>query len=396
MAMTNRIKLSLTAGLVVTLLLPSAQAIMPGYPGEALLVPFAVFGDSDADSNQFDTVVYLIAPSTINTDTIPNDYTAPNTTAGGLYTFPGTSQTVHWYFFDQDRSLMTSGNFSVQRDVLTVFSLDDEAPDNLKNEPGYLIFTTAAARSGAAANFAMMGSAYLKLGTKITLPAPGASGEVRRSFVSLPVLPMSDGVDVAGTEPRLRNEVVYGGNVPTQASPLASGLRLSIPDGDRLETVFFDLPIQAGALGDERSTLLVIWLDDDYGFTDVPISLHFGATTCSSMVDLDRGLNLLLVFEDRGGVLRFNSFPFTYGLGTSGMPLLCKPSAYGSVPVGYLRVELPEGNDSGPGLGATSAGAAFSVMLWDVPEDGGVPALAPGVTLIGQDKGKFNPFIIAP
>ena len=82
--------------------------------------------------------------------------------------------------------------------------------------------------------------------------------------------------------------------------------------------------------------------------------------------------------------MRVNSAPFTYGASPGSLPTLRSSGGFLFGSQGYLRVELPEGNNAGPGTGATTIGTAFSLVISDGPRGGDVPLHADAVMQLGQ------------
>jgi hypothetical protein len=390
-----------------------AAATMVAVPGEALLVPFAVFGKDSTMTKDYNTYIAVTAPASFQRDTIFTDFTAANVAPDtGGYTFPGTTQTVFWYFYDRTGSFVggASGSFALTPNDGYLFDWGREASlkgleASLENQPGYLVFATQSARGGNAANFAIEAEAYLSLDT-----SPGNPRDINfaLSNAQIPVLAMSDGADTAGVGPRIGNEVVYNVNIPGQFAPLVTGLRLSNGDGDQNDSVHFGLPLLVsntsyGTRARLASSLLVIWLDADGPAAAGVTVVDSAGGTCDAAINLSDRLNALYVFESAGAI-KVNRQAFTHlsPAQIAALPNLCYPTnssedldgdtvaePFENVP-GFVRVTLPEGTDAGPGTGATSAGAAFSILLPGIAdESGAVPSDPPAaMTWFAMDRGK--------
>jgi hypothetical protein len=379
MRMTVLGKAACAIGLVAVFsaYLAPAQAIVTATSGEALLVPLAVFGKNAFGEDRFNTYVIVSTPSSVGKDTIVNGYTAPNTTSGGSYRAPGR-MTVHWYFFDPRSLHRRNGSFTMTPDDVFVFDWREQARGGLENQPGYLVFATEGARDGGTADFVLAANALFTLRHDM----PGEDLLLGENFVSLPVLPLADGADTRGVGPRLTNEVVYDGDIPTQVSPLASGQRLSNGDGDEADRVEMDLPF---AVGDGLSTLMVVWLDRNYGHTGLTANIFDDdENSCSASISLPDELNILYAFRT-GGVVRLSTQPFDYTANPGSLPSICSP---GAGPLGFVNIRLPEGTDEGPGVGATSAGVAFSIVIKGDAVGAGLPDSRDAVFLEALDRAK--------
>lgn len=361
----------------------AASAMMLGHPGEALLVPFAIHGTSSNGSDEdFNTYVRITMPASVGIDTIPNGFTAPNTTKGG-YTATGGNHTVNWFFYRNNSTLVTQGTLTLTPGDMDVFNLQNAMigaglQASTANVPGYLVFTTDAATDGSAADFVIEGDAYFTNEQDPAITDPSSDD----GFVLVPVLALADGPD--GSNPTFGNQVIYSGGVPSKVSPTITGIRTSIPDGDNADTAMFSVRVTSDTDGAvETSTLVAIWLDKDYNLLGVPVDVvDESDNACTISVDLTEQLNLLYVFHDGTG-LRYNDTPFSYGTAANTLPQLCDPA--GSAEIASLRFRLPEGTE-----GSGSA-AVFSVVF-NHGEDGssGVPDQSPMAAQLGQDRGKID------
>ncbi|RMD69139.1 MAG: hypothetical protein D6819_07725 [Gammaproteobacteria bacterium] len=390
-------KKALAAALSAGLAWGTADAYVLGPPGEALLVPFAVYTQVipiiPFIPLGLNTVVLIDTPGTLGQDVVPNLFTAPHVSQAGGPDFtqvckkgqqnPSTGEItlvehpcdrVHWYFFDyQSRHLLDGIEFVTPDDKL-VFDWRSKATESgkaLDGEIGYLVFTTEAGANGKAANFAMAGDAFLTLGIGHT---------------PIPVLPMSDGDDAVEPGPSPANNCISGGDDIPRCSPIISGTRLS--NGDGADRVLVDLELfpRKFLLNLDQPELelkfalnaLVVWLDHNYG-TDNIVPEYNGITVeafdedenaCSDTIPLPNELNVALVFPDI--TLNDNTLPFPPPEVTEqlfqGTPLslinLCTHNAeVGRGRFGFVRYNLPEGEDVAGRGGATSAGVFFNIVF---------------------------------
>jgi hypothetical protein len=286
---------------------------------------------------------------------------------------------------------------------LMVFGDDDRGVDQFNTT---VILTCPA-------DFVMTGDAWVTFDIYSGRSGDGGDFTGDNSDAYIPVLAMSDGQDTPGVGPRIRNEVVYdGGNIPAAVSPIISGMRLTNGDGDQNDRVLFDMMLFASpdfqAIGcnsfplqncyqEEMSTLMVVWLDNNYGFQHLPVDVYdIDEDSCSASLDLPQELNTLFMYE-RNGVIRVKSDPtsnpWDYRGTADDQPALCFPpsrinvvggagaDAFANMP-GFVHFRIPEGLDEGPGTGATSAGVAFSILMSDDEVTGGG---IPGVTGANED-----------
>jgi len=361
----------------------TATAMMLGYPGEALLVPFAVHGTSHNGSDEdFNTYVRITMPKSVGIDTIHNNFTAPNTTKGG-YTAPGGNHTVNWFFYRKNGTLVTQGTLTMTGGDMDEFNLQDAMTDaglkaSTANAPGYLVFTTDAATDGSPADFVLTGDAYFTNEQDPAIDDPSTDD----GFISIPVLALADGTD--GSNPTFGDQVIYAGGVPSKVSPTITGIRTSIPDGDNADTSVFSARVTSDTDGgEETSTLVAVWLDKDYNLLGVPVDVVNEADrSCTISVDLTEQLNLLYVFHDGTG-LRYHDTPFSYGGLANTMPQLCDP--VGPAEIASLRFRLPEGTEG------SGTAAVFSIVF-NHGEEGaaGIPDNSAMAGQLGQDLGKTD------
>lgn len=400
-----------------------ANAVMEGVLGEAHLVPLAMYGDV-GDSNStvgIDTYVAIKAPDFVGIDAIPNRYTAPNTTSSTTHQFQKDvnfskqcqkgivfvpCDTMHWFWFDPRSVKQQDGQFDLTANDLYIFDWRQIAGDvdAFRNRPGYLVFTTEEATSGAAANFATFADAQLVFTD---------DNQSDHWALRIPVLAMSDGDDANhASVPEIGNEVLYNASIPTAVSPLASGMRIANGDGDSLDQMRFMLNL---GVREDDDNLLVVWLDDNYTQNaSVTFNVYSeNEDRCSGSAPLDHELNLIWI-EDSGsedgsttppvpsnptssnGWHLMNMAP---GGGGSGFMIhntgfervadhrpvsVCVPgglaisiddwidqngdnSAYPTDQRGIIEFLLPEGNDvtglGGGNGGASASGVTFSITM---------------------------------
>ena len=204
-------KLLLASGVATALAgmsMPS-HAIIEGAAGEALLVPFVLYSnpnnaplDFDFTEPSINTLIMVTTPSAVGRDTIPNFFTAPNTTP----TNPGPPTTempdpdlgeefafsagIHYYFFNSESGEELDGTIPVSPDDMTLINWGDlvekRGTDRLNGLKGYMVITNEKGTNGwawrDAARFTMFGDAWMIWPTNIGL-----------IDTKVPVLPMSDG-----------------------------------------------------------------------------------------------------------------------------------------------------------------------------------------------------------
>jgi hypothetical protein len=185
----------------------NAQAIVQGVPGEALLVPFAVgdYGEPTGDTRsngEIHTAVIIHTPRTVGQDTVLRSYTMPNTFDGlPSYTAPD-AMTVKWYAFDERSKEILDGQFDMTPNDTYLWS---PGANRLREYIGYLVFADQVAKNGdKAATFAMAGHAFMLLEescNNLGDPDTGLCSSSTDTNLTLPVVPMSDGIDYCYTRP---------------------------------------------------------------------------------------------------------------------------------------------------------------------------------------------------
>jgi hypothetical protein len=381
------------------------HAIVEGVAGEALLVPYVVYDDTDGGDGDtgisVNTFVEITVPGSIGRDTVPNFFTAPNTT----WTNPGFTidppdadlvpfNLVHWYFFDRRSLHLYNGSFPVTPDDMQLIDwgniVRNQAPF-LEGVPGYLIFGTEIARNRVAADFNMFGEAYVTIGAQAVIdtvvpPVPDAF-TVNIIDAKIPVLAMSDGPDAVSAEPSVKDQVKYGiDRIPRAASPLISGMRTNYSDGVP-DLTLFDL-----TLADRRwPSLHVIWLDVN-GQGNQPVDVYDSdELSCSGVAPLDNELNVLYVNPIDPIIPALRLPPAANvpnGSAITGVVNYCLPIGATSDDRGFVRYGITEYIDNNIDE-PESAGVAFSIQLTGVdPDNWGL--LVPIETALGHERGKFQ------
>lgn len=345
---------SISAGLGATTL--PVHAVMMGDAGEALLIPYVVHGGDVAGATN--TYINVTVPGTVGFDTIPNIFTAPHTTPTnpGPTLFPDAASlqggnSIHWYWFDNRSVHRLNGEIPVTADDLVSIDWLEASNGAFAGQDGYMVIGTEAARTRAAADFAMYGEAYIEL----------YSNDPIGTLVSIPVLAMSDGADGSTTSmPSRADNVKYtSSGIPREVSPLLSGMRTNRSDGILDDTTVFNL-----SLGDRNfPSVHVVWLDTNLGSRGRGLNVDVYDSeelTCSDSADLPYELNVIEV-NNWAGV----------GTGTPGGVKVdyCLPAGSTFTGLvehpGFVTYFLPEYIDTGINQ-PESAGIAFSITMdWD-------------------------------
>lgn len=337
----NAKKLALAAAITGALgAAGSAQAIVTGVAGEAMLVP--LIAEIPGEANTF---VQLYTPGYLGQDDVMNIFTAPNTTGGGAYTSPA-AMSVHWYLFDQDSNHVCDGTFPMTPEDLADIWIGALGAGCFSGY-GYAIFADAAAATGAAATFAMFADAQI------------VGSVFLDEHVTIPVMPMADGADTAGVGPRLYNEVTYETGPLSridEAAPIAAGIRMNDGSGAYDRDIVVDQVIH----GDDGvfQTTHVWWFDRTnaarVGQVDVVDSAE---NRCSSPdVPLPHEVNLIMVEGGAVFTLTSNGAPTTVTFNH----VHCDPTL-GPFERGFFSYELAEIGDTVGGTGVTSAAVAFAI-----------------------------------
>jgi hypothetical protein len=387
------------------------HAIVEGVAGEALLVPYVIYDDTDnvplGDSGiSVNTFIEITVPGSIGRDTVPNFFTAPNTTpTNPTFTInpPDADlvplNLVHWYFFDRRSNHLYNGSFPVTPDDMHLMDWGNIVRNNaafLEGVPGYLVFGTETARDRVAADFNMFGEAYLTIGAQVVAdnivpPLPDAF-TLNVIDAKVPVLAMSDGADGAATsQPSVQDQVKYGiDRIPRAVSPLISGMRTNYSDGVP-DLTLFDL-----TLADRRwPSLHVVWLDVNRAPAGtaglLPVDVYDSdELSCSGAAPLPNELNVLWVnpISPIIGALSLAPNVNVPNRPWTAVVNYCLPIGATSDDRGFVRYGIPEYIDTNIDQ-PESAGVAFSVQLVGVdPDNWGL--LVPIETALGHERGKFQ------
>ncbi|EGV19383.1 hypothetical protein [Thiocapsa marina] len=374
---SNFKKLAIAAGVSAGLAAVSvpSYAVIPGPAGEALLIPLVAHGGDVAGGSN--TIIQVTIPGTVGFDSIPNDFTAPNTTPTnpGPTLFPVDADLVpgnaiHWYWFDKESVHRLNRMVPVTADDVVVIDWLQASGGSFAGQEGYMVIGTEIARTGAAADFAMFGEAWFELYSDDTADRVG-------TLAQIPVLPMSDGVDGAFDSPvsKADNVKYNSAGIPRAVSPLISGMRTNRSDGILNDTTVFNL-----ALSDRNfPSVHVVWLDvnlDDDGRglgVDVFDSDEF---SCSGSVDLPYELNVIWIPEAFAAT---TANPF-------GIPSneYCLPTQLSGDEIGFVTYYIPEYIDTNIDE-PESAGVAFSILMdWDAVDN------LRFTTSLGQERGTYK------
>jgi len=180
----------------------ASYASIRAVPGEALLVPFAAADYGEAtnggvnDDDVIHTAVILQTPGYVGTDTVLNGYTLPNTLDGGSLYIAPEEMTVHWYAFDERSKEIENGTFDMTPNDVYLWSPKNA---NLREYIGYLVFADDKASDGTTpATFAMAGNGFMLLQEgceALGEPDEGLCSDRSDQNLTLPVVPMADGID---------------------------------------------------------------------------------------------------------------------------------------------------------------------------------------------------------
>ncbi len=352
--------------------LPS-QAIVVGTAGEALLVPLVVWSDIQ------NTIIEVETPASVGWEDVANLYTAPYTTPtnAALTLTPadpdlaktpdGTARAaIHWFWFDQYSIHRLDDAVKVTPDDIVQLNWKELSGSAFNNRLGYMVIVDDKAYStGGPATFSMFGDAWLV-------------GEIE---TPIPVLPLNDGQDVAGVGPTNSNNVVYGesatGNVPPTVSPMISGMRTSLSDGNFTDKTVFDMKLSPRT----DWSLHVIWLDQnrwevDPGWYEDDVYVNVYDTdenVCSVNVDVPDELNVIKWHPVCDGLDANDAscqeqaevtsgYQSPWGWTGTNYATWCEPVAGKKYTgAGMARYQLPEYVDNNSGT-VDSAGVAFALV----------------------------------
>jgi hypothetical protein len=341
---------SISAGLGVAAL--PANAMLVSEAGEALLIPLVTHDGGNLDAGKANTYIKVTIPETVGFDTVPNVFTAPNTTPTngtgepGPSLFPrdnGAGKSIHWYWFDSRSVHRLNGEIPVTPGDVVWIDWEKASRGTRAGELGYMVIGTETARDGSAADFAMFGDAWYELYSPEPFMPYG-------SMVPIPVLPMIDGADGDATFPSVSDNVLYSpSGIPSAVSPLYSGMRTNASDGSRNDVTVFNM-----SLGDRNfRSVHVVWLDQNTGSNGINVDVFDSEeNVCSDSADLPIELNYIVIDNWAGSTGAGRDF--------------CIPSETDYTTdvqnFGYVTYYLPEYVDRGTGL-PESAGVAFSITM---------------------------------
>ena len=418
--MTNFKKLMLASGVATALAgvsLPS-HAIIEGAPGEALLVPFVLYSNAGGAplapaATSINTLVTVTTPSAVGFDTIPNVFTAPNTSPTNpppiseipdpdLGAPEAYTAGIHLYFFNATSTELLNTTIPVSPDDMTLINWGDivekQAP-YLKGVKGYLVITNEkpTGQWRNAATFSMFGDAFMIWPTSI-------------GFIDtkIPVLPMSDGADVVGVGPTTTNNVIHTNNgAIVAASPLTSGMRTSRDNGVPGDYTLFDLTMSNRF----APTLHVIWVDQNIGQANLGYVFNDREQDCSMPLPITNELNVYWTSIPElfpgvpGGIVPAlpwvdAAFELCYPEGKFlvGLDLINSDIFY----PGFARFQINEyATNALPTFSPTSAAVAFSIQLQidvldaersNLIDLNVLPTLLPLETALGHERGQFESF----
>jgi hypothetical protein len=273
---------------------------------------------------------------------------------------------IKFFFFDYTSKHVLDGTIPVTPDDKFTFNLAEVAKranvlQTLNGVTGYLVFVTMAGFEGKDANFIMAADAFLSLGEATT---------------EIPVLGLADGADGPAGLTNSNNCVRDGRWV--DCSPIISGTRLTTGDGVPNNTeVLVDVEIFPRSYywrhhsNPYYQNVFVSWLDNNYGW-EVPIDVFDDSEKALSWtIPMPYELNALVVVPD-GQVPKCPKKPDTEDKANihniwcwldGSIDFTTLPEPGYPRDFGFVRMYLPEGKDTGPGKGATSAGAFFNMVL---------------------------------
>lgn len=385
-------KLAIAAGVSVgmaALSMPS-HAVIQGAPGEALLIPLVVYHDAAfAGDYTANTIVQVTIPSTVGFDTVPNDFTAPNTTPTATpptllssYDSLDPTNTIHWFWFDQESIHQLDQKIKVTADDVVQINWREEAASSViwNGVAGYMVVSTDAGTSSQAADFSMYGDAWLELDVD-------GAGTVPASLATIPVLPMSDGEDGPIDTPVSNSDnVKYIGGIPSEVSPTVSGIRTNASTGALDDLTVFDLPLNTHT----APTMHVVWIDknlsdDDYlgdAANAIPVNVFDSEENdCSATTALPYELNVIWVPRATGDTSV--SLPFF----STSKARLCAPSSGYATEAGFVQYQIREYIDTGIDA-PESAAVAFS-LLWSSDLDT-TPGSFEITTVLAHERGTFK------
>jgi hypothetical protein len=330
----------------------TSQAINQGEPGEAVLVPYALYDSV----NGVNTMVGLTIPSTLGIDPNQTERGGGDFTGSGFTSAPqegatncdlngapdntGATGAIDWWFFDATGAIQAQGQMYTGCDDFVAFDWGSKVNSSgigaLDGMPGFLIFGNDSATFGSFdPYFAIYADAMIIRGTW-------------ESAAYIPTLPMAN----IGNSLPLRQgytEIVYTGGQPSSYSPLTSGMGLDNDDGAANDTVYFDTRYFLDPILN-ASTEIVVWLDQN---------CRGGADGC------DRQHVPVRTYDTDRSYLA-GEFNLSKMLNVVDPSTLARP---GNALSGFVRVAMPEVSDSNAAgrEGPDHAGVAFSLIRFSSP-----------------------------
>lgn len=262
---------------LATASLPASSAIFAA--AEGLLVPVFVrnleLANMNGGAGGFrDTEVRVSIPASIGFDGLINYWTAPNTTptnAGALleprmksFTDPDgymRPQNIAWFWFDQYSGKVIDGTRKVTPDDIEIIRASDilpAGPNGLDNVLGYLVIASA----GSGANFGAKGASMVMFGdARIQVSDDVDDANAPSDWVNLPVLGLTDGPDEGVEMPTKKDNIKWPTPGTPIVSPLVTGMRTNVSNGELGATTVFELPIAPDVVTGRTDNIHVVWLD---------------------------------------------------------------------------------------------------------------------------------------
>jgi hypothetical protein len=385
---------------------------------------------------QMNTLVQITVPAMVGFDTIPRFFTAqhstPTNSPGGNSAAPFPNEPalglkgdysayIHVFAFDARSNEVDNFRLPTSPDDTIMLNWGDRVVGNrlgLSGEKVYLIITNDKRDltyypNGwlSEAQFAMFGDAYLVWNPLANVGLPGV-GVVDSK---IPVLPMSDGANTVNDMPSIRDNVIFDtdGTI-IAASPLASGMRTNLSDGDGSDYTLFDLTMSNRF----APTLHVIWVDENIGQSKTQFVYDDQENDCSFPIPIANELqvywtsppfvqpataagpapdgslfeNAELPWIDLATDLCYPQGSIVFDLDEPGelFELLDSDILF----PGFVRFRIDEYLDTGIGQ-PESAAVAFSIQLQiDILDEDRellfTPQLLPVETALGHERGQFD------
>ena len=374
---------------------PQAQALTLGEPGEALLVPLALYDSV----NNINTLVGVTIAS-------PNEYGLDPYAQNGNYdTYYQTAPSIeteevcvgsssedvistdlHFYFFDfqsvhkADIRIPATCDDFVRIDWGAIVRGDCQvctaAFPNQDGVLGYIVVSTNNAHRGwpddssAEVHSPLYGQAYLIQGdwdSEAFVPVvPMVDSQQWGSCITgtdnngLPLQPEIGCTDVARSLAQgSASQGTFDGGIPRDVCPLVSGMQLDNDDGVADDTAYFSLRYFLDPALSTGTDFVVWFCDNDTGRNNLPTSVYNAAEVpVSSSISLPFELNIIDA-STLDGVIHSEVDPDAGGGGNVNPPPI--------VNTGFVVIGIPETVDSPDGYGSM-----FSTLDIPGPERAGV------------------------